>query len=387
MRRRVSPAGLVRAPLPRNPAVIISALALAVVVTMLAALTGSGPLGSVNSLRAGMAVLFGSYGADTGLIGDSWWQAAVALSTVETYAQVTGDMTYNSAIADAFALNSGGNFENGSNDDTAWWALAWLQAYDLTHVPAYLAMAETDADYIHQDWDDTCGGGVWWQRNPRSYKNAITNELFLDLTASLHNEIPADVKYLSWARAEWSWFDHSGLINASNLINDGLDGSCANNADVTWTYNQGVILAGLAELYQATGNHSLLRTAERIATAAISQLTSGGVLAEPCEGGSCADRLDANTRSFKGIFVTDLKALAITAGTSQFNSFLSKQAQSIETHDTSCHHEFGMFWAGPVGRVSSSSQASALDSLVASVRLPQPHGHTQRARPSGHSLG
>jgi predicted alpha-1,6-mannanase (GH76 family) len=387
MRRRAAPAGLIRGPLPRNPAVTISAVALAVVVTMLAALTGSGPLGSVNSLRAGMSVLFSSYGADTGLIGGSWWQAAVALSTIETYAQVTGDMTYDSAIAGAYALNSGGNFENGSDDDTAWWALAWLQAYELTRVPAYLAIAETDADYIHQDWDGTCGGGVWWQRNPRSYKNAITNELFLDLTASLHNEIPADVKYLSWARAEWSWFDHSGLINASNLINDGLDGSCANNADVTWTYNQGVILAGLAQLYQATGNRSLLRIAERIATAAIGQLTSGGVLAEPCEGGGCRARLDANTRSFKGIFVTDLKALAITAGTTQFNSFLSRQAQSIEAHDTSSHHEFGMFWAGPVGGVSSSSQASALDSLVASVRLPQPHGHDHDARPSGHTLG
>src|SRR5215469_665345 len=370
MRRRVAPAGLVRGPLPRNPAVTFSALALAVVVTMLAALTGSGPLGSVNSLRAGMAVLFGSYGADTGLIGDSWWQAAVALSTVETYAQVTGDMTYNSAIGGAFALNSGGNFENGSNDDTAWWALAWLQAYDLTHVPAYLAMAETDADYIHQQWDDTCGGGVWWQRNPRSYKNAITNELFLDLTASLHNEIPADVKYLSWARAEWSWFDHSGLINAGNLINDGLDGSCANNADVTWTYNQGVILAGLAELYHATGNRSLLRTAQRIARAAIGQLTVGGVLAEPCERGGCAARLDTNTQSFKGIFVRDLKVLTDTAGTGQFNSFFTRQARAIEAHDTGSRHELGMFWAGPVWRVSSSSQASAVDALLASVRLP-----------------
>jgi uncharacterized protein YyaL (SSP411 family) len=354
----------------RDPGATIPAVALAVVVTMLAVLIGSGPLGAGNPLRAGMAVLFSSYGATTGLIGDSWWQSAVALSTVETYAQVTGDRTYDASIASAFALNSGSDFENDSDDDTAWWALAWLQAYDLTRSPEYLLMAEIDADYIHEDWDDTCGGGVWWQRHPRSYKNAITNELFLELAASLHNSIPGDAKYLRWAEAEWAWFDHSGLINSGNLVNDGLDGTCANNGDVTWTYNQGVILAGLAQLYQATGNRSLLRTAEGIATAAVGQLTPGGVLAEPCEASSCADRLDGNTQAFKGIFVQGLKVLAVTAGTAQFNAFFTTQAQSIEAYDTGGHHQLGMFWAGPVRRMSSASQASALDALVAAVKLP-----------------
>lgn len=318
-----------------------------------------------------MAELFTSYGWNTGLIGTSWWQAAVALSTVETYAQTTGDTSYDTAIGRAFAVNSSGSFENASDDDTAWWALAWLQAYEITHIPTYLATAETDADYIHQDWDDTCGGGVWWQRSPRAYKNAISNELFLELTAWLHNSIPGDAKYLRWAKAEWSWFDHSGLINSSNLINDGLDGNCENNADITWTYNQGVILAGLAQLYLATGNHSLLTAGERIASAAIGQLTTGGVLAEPCEGTSCANRLDANTQAFKGIFVRDLKVLAVTAGTAQFNGFLTAQAESIEAHDTGSEHEFGMFWAGPVTDVTPSSQASGLDALVAAVNLPQ----------------
>jgi predicted alpha-1,6-mannanase (GH76 family) len=331
-----------------------------------------------------MAVLLASYGANNGLIGSSWWQAAAALSTVETYAQVTGDTSYNWAIAGAFALNSAGSFENQSDDDTAWWALAWLQAYDLTHVPAYLAMAETDADYIHEAWDGTCGGGVWWQRHPRSYKNAISNELFLQLAATLHNRIRGDVKYLRWAESEWSWFGSSGLINSSDLVNDGLDDSCANNSDVTWTYNQGVILAGLAELYRATGNQSLLHTAERLATAAIGELTPGGVLAEPCEGGErreggdggdgggCAARLDSNTQAFKGIFVRDLKVLAVTAGTRQYNGFFRRQAQSIEAKDTGSNHELGMYWAGPLQRATSATQASALDALAASVRLPLP---------------
>jgi predicted alpha-1,6-mannanase (GH76 family) len=345
------------------------AVAFAAVATFAGA-TSSTAVGFKSPQQASMAELFESYNPDTGLIGNSWWQAAVALSTVENYAHTTGDTSYDGSIARAFAANSSSKFENSSDDDTAWWALAWLQAYDLTHVSSYLSMAETDADYIHQDWDNTCGGGVWWHRNPRSYKNAISNELFLQLTAWLHNDIRGDTKYLRWAEAEWSWLDHSGMINNSDLVNDGLDDNCANNAGVTWTYNQGVILAGLAELYQATGSHSLLSQAERMATAAIRQLTVHGVLAEPCEHTACAAMLDNDTLAFKGIFVGDLKVLAVTARTTQFNAFFLRQARSIEARDTSNYRQHGMFWVGPVADVSPASEASALDALVASLDLP-----------------
>ena len=59
---------------------------------------------------------------------------------------------------------------------------------------------------------------------------------------------------LRWAKAEWSWFKGSGMINGSNLVNDGLTARCDNNHGTTWTYNQGVILAGLSQLYRATKN-------------------------------------------------------------------------------------------------------------------------------------
>jgi predicted alpha-1,6-mannanase (GH76 family) len=368
MRRWAAAVGLIRQPQPRNPAAAVAAVAL--VVVTLAGSTPSAAQGAKSPQKDGIAELLTWYDQGTSLIGNSWWQAAVALSTVETYAQTTGDTSYDSAIAGAFARHSGGHFENSSDDDTAWWALAWLQAYDLTHVPSYLSMAETDADYVHEDWDSTCGGGIWWQRSPRSYKNAISNELFLELTAWLHNKIPGDTKYLGWAEAEWQWFDHSGMINKHDLINDGLNNGCENNAQPTWTYNQGVILAGLAQLYQATGNRPLLSTAERIARAAIGQLTDGGVLTEPCQGAGCAARLDTNTRSFKGIFVEDLKVLAVTARTAQFNAFIWRQARSIEARDTTSDHELGMCWAGPVADVSAASQSSGLNALIASINLP-----------------
>ena len=53
----------------------------------------------------------------------------------------------------------------------------------------YLNEAVTIANYVNGLWDTgTCGGGVWWNRE-RTYKNAVTNGLYMRLTASLHNRL------------------------------------------------------------------------------------------------------------------------------------------------------------------------------------------------------
>ena len=358
----------------------IAAIAVVVVVTAAVAADATQARSRVASpLKADVDELFKSYNTITGRIGDSWWQSAVALSSLETYEQETGDRSYESAIPVSFAYYAHTNFENAYNDDTGWWGLAWLQAYELTRsrrltasrlprASDYLAMAETVADHIHKFWDGRCGGGVWWT-TARTYKNAITNEIFLELTAWLHNSIQGDTKYLRWAQAEWAWFKSSGMINDSGLVNDGLDGRCANNHYVTWTYNQGVILAGLARLYQATGNTGQLREAEAIAQAAISHLTVRGILHEPCTGPGCGPN-PGDVQSFKGIFTRDLKVLAVTARTRQFNSFFTSQARAVEDRDTDADSHLGFLWHGPIVGVTPYSEASALDAVVAAINLP-----------------
>lgn len=353
---------------------LLATIAVVVTVTVaVAADATAAPAPGASPQKAGMAELFKSYNKVTGRIGNSWWQSAVALSTLETYEQATGDSSYEIAIPVSFARYAHTNFENAYNDDTGWWGLAWLQAYGLTRsrVPQagdYLAMAETAADHMHKFWGGRCGG-VWWT-TARTYKNAITNEIFLELTAWLHNSIPGDTKYLRWAQTEWAWFKGSGLINGRGLVNDGIDGHCANNHDTTWTYNQGVILAGLAQLYQATGNTGQLREAESIARAAISHLTVRGILHEPCTGTGCGPN-PGDVQSFKGIFTRDLKVLAVIARTCQFNSFFTSQARSVEDRDTRGDSRHGFLWNGPIADLSPYSQASALDAIVAALNLPR----------------
>ncbi|MBS2549278.1 hypothetical protein KGQ19_20655 [Catenulispora sp. NL8] len=327
-----------------------------------AARPAAAPQASSPAATSGVKVLMAGYNAGTGLIGtDGWWTSAVALSTVMTYQQTTGDTAYSYAISGAFNANKGSNFENSYLDDTGWWALVWVQAYDITGDYQYLQMAETDAAYIHSYWDSTCGGGVWWS-TAKSYKNAIPNELFLDLTAALHNRVPGDTTYLGWANAEWDWFEGSGMINSSHLINDGLTSTCQNNGQTVWSYNQGVVLAGLAELSRADNDSSLLTTGETLANASTAHLTQNGVVVEPCEP-SCGN----DGPSFKGIYVRGLRTLATAANTTAYDGFLQTQADSIIAHDTNSAGQLGLSWAGPFRSATSGTQASAEAALVVAL--------------------
>ncbi len=94
-------------------------------------------------------------------------------------------------------------------DDSGWWGLAWVAAYDLTGEARYLNAAQYVSDYMYTYHDNHCGNGVWW-RKQKDYKNAITNELFIKLAAALHNRIHGDTKYLSRAVEVWNWFQKSG---------------------------------------------------------------------------------------------------------------------------------------------------------------------------------
>ncbi|KAG8994282.1 hydrolase 76 protein [Tulasnella sp. JGI-2019a] len=78
---------------------------------------------------------------------------------------------------------------NGSNDDSLWLVLTmWKIADYLTtrgkDATGYLNSATEIYNMIAAEWDTTnCGGGVWWS-TAHTYKNAITNELFLLTSAS-----------------------------------------------------------------------------------------------------------------------------------------------------------------------------------------------------------
>ena len=97
-----------------------------------------------------------------------WWNAANALTAVIGYTRCTGDQAYLGVIPATFRAAQrryrGGHrgFINAFFDDNGWWALAWVAAYDLTRDRRYLEAAQAIFAHNQGGWDDTCGGGLWW---------------------------------------------------------------------------------------------------------------------------------------------------------------------------------------------------------------------------------
>ena len=306
-----------------------------------------------------------------------WWNSANAITALANTSRVSGSREYLGVFANTLSAAQAGakgapGFLNQYYDDEGWWALAWIDVFDLTGESRYLEAAREIFRDMQGGWDTgTCGGGVWWNKDRRS-KNAIENELFLAVAASLANrepDEPAAQQDLAWAEKEWEWFRSSGMINGDHLINDGVDISdpqhCTNNGRTAWTYNQGVILGGLIELNRAAPDRALLPTAAAIADAAIAHLTDAeGILHEPIVAPSGGD-----VPQFKGIFVRNLMLLNEAAPQARYRRFIETNADALWLRDRNASDQFGFWWRGPVDEVDAARQSSALDALAAADSL------------------
>lgn len=355
-------------------------------------LVGSGPVPQTSAIldatKASINALNTYYDNKTGRWNPSvnWWYSGVALQSVLDYMQTTGSRDYLAQAQHTIDIQraplawwpqGGGDFRADSTDDTAWWALALLRMYQLTGNSTYLDIAKEDEAYIYKYWQpDTCKGGIIWDIKNETYKNAISNELYLELTAALHNLIPGDSYYLNQSLKQWQWFRGSGMINSQWLINDGLLGPrgndtsvCLNNNAEIWTYNQGVVLGGLVELHQATGDQSYLDTARKIADAVVHSpaLSPGGTLTEICNDDP--DHCATNGWAFKGIFMNRLAKLNKALSGAPYSDYIRANEQTAYGNARNGSDFYGGVWQEPFDGPDLGKQVSGVMLLTATLGL------------------
>lgn len=263
------------------------------------------------------------------------------------------------------AVTNPEGFLNGFYDDEGWWALGWIQAYDVTGNLDYLNMAVSIFNDMRNGTEPKCGGGIWWDK-ANTYVNAIANELYLSVAAHVANRVSYQKQtYVNIATKQWIWFQQSGMINSRNLINDGLNmADCENNNGTVWSYNQGVILGALVELNKVAPSYTYLTIANNIAKAAIKALSSSnGVLHDPCEPNCGADGAQ-----FKGVFLRNLRILQVASPNNAYLSFIAANAANIWKSDRNSNNQLSVVWDGPfIAPANASTQSSALDALVAAA--------------------
>ncbi|KAF7319902.1 Six-hairpin glycosidase [Mycena kentingensis (nom. inval.)] len=327
------------------------------------------------------------YNANTGFYnGGSRWTDANNIENLATGGNqwsTLGDTSYlGRAVAQqrSTGVSPWPGIVEGSWDDAGWMVLALWKIADYKIArgldgSAYRTSARSVYDIIEAQWDATvCGGGVWWS-SARDYKNSITNELFLLISAVGAINFPGTTKFLTNAQRSRNWIKSSALRNAQGLFNDGLvTSTCANNGQTTWTYNQAVIGAGLGALYATTRDTTLLTDAELTFDAAISRLQSNNILKESCDSAT-TQSCDVNQVAFKGIFVKHLQyyldRVNDASRTAKYAGFLHAQASGVFHFGTSAANDIGSVWFAPNAGGSifgSTSSGSGLAAHVANAK-------------------
>ncbi|EIW77929.1 glycoside hydrolase family 76 protein [Coniophora puteana RWD-64-598 SS2] len=316
------------------------------------------------------------------------WTDSNTLEDLHNLMLATGNDDYGTVADNSWvgkaALDSStdwNSFLGGSNDDAQWVILALWKIGDYKtargqDASAYTSSASKIYDIIAGQWDDTCGGGVWWS-TAHTYKNAITNELFL-LTSAEGYLRTQDQTYLTNAQNEWNWLFNSGMRNSDGLFNDGLDSStCANNGQTTWTYNQAVVASGLGALYAATGNSTLLDQAEISLDATMSSsLVSNDILKESCDDADAGGaQCNHDQQIFKGIWTKHVQFYLDYANdasrTAKYTDFLSSQYSAVIHYGMNSAHDVGSVWYAPDNGGSvwqPEASASGLEAVVSAAK-------------------
>ena len=303
-----------------------------------------------------------------------WWTSANIMESLIDYHQLTGK-DFSKELKKIYRRNVNAGrprfISPNAFDDDEWWALAWLKAYDMTGDKKYLAISDGIFRHmVKQAWSPVCGGGLNWQLF-HHYKNSVTNELFLILSARLALATQDSVKkkyYSDWAFKEWDWFRQSKMFSDTLWIADGLAKDCSchygTKPEGTYTYTQGLILGGLKYLYQLTSDRKYLDEARVMAHASMKNFSnSDGILTEN------GDIPSHDNIQFKGVYIRYLALINTELHDVDITKYILHNADHVwlcnRGNDGFCDYD----WNGPYKKTrwSGAAHGSTMDLMNAAL--------------------
>src|SRR6266536_1188060 len=125
----------------------------------------------VTYAAAGIDQMMTWYDVSTGLWSNYWWNSANVLTMLANFqeyfpskATPTTNLVFPTTLENAPKTFPG--FINGFYDDELWWALAWIDVFDVTGNQKYLDIAASIFEDAKNVWGDTPCGGLWYFSPP-----------------------------------------------------------------------------------------------------------------------------------------------------------------------------------------------------------------------------
>ncbi|GAA2244874.1 glycoside hydrolase family 76 protein [Rarobacter faecitabidus] len=312
------------------------------------------------------------------------WGGAISTSALIRAAKATNLPSYRYVISRTFdeyknkTYGSGySGFNNQYSDDTGWWAMVWIDAYDLTGDSRYLDAAKSGAAHMKTFATSTCGGGITWQKNSPG-KVTISNTLYIQVNAALANRVGGSAANAYRAEAEntWNWLRQTALARSDNRYWDTLNvNTCqASTSTPPFTYHNGTVVSGLVELsryYRNQGNitvaDSFLNDA-KVKANAITQVggdftDSNGFMKDPAEGW---DNCTQSGAYFKAAAVRGLDEVDRQISARPYRPYLQANANKAYTSGARNKlDQYSLKWTSWTQGPGEGCQASALALLAA----------------------
>ena len=153
---------------------------------------------------ASIATLMQSYDPNTGRIGNGWWTSAVALTTLMTYRQTTGDTTYDYAISEAFNRNRRGTSSTSTSTTSAGGRWSGSRPTTSPAIRPTCRWPRPTRLHAHLLGHPAAAASTGARSAPTRRRSPTSSTC---RHAALHNRIPGDTTYLSRANATWNWLN------------------------------------------------------------------------------------------------------------------------------------------------------------------------------------